>query len=158
MTVTTLKRKPRAAAEPVKSTLWIPPSARLKTKHAADPRPTILDAVGELEDLELFHNRVLVYVYKRPNEATLGGKTFFLADKTVGEDEFQGIVGLVLKKGPAAFKDDDRNNFYGCNVERGDWVFFRASDGIRMLVNGQLCRRIEDVHIEGRIPHPDYVY
>src|SRR5580700_7219005 len=104
MTATALKRKPHT--EPAKPTLWVPPSARLKTKHATDPRPAILDAIGELEDLELFHNRVLVYVYKRPNEATLGGKTFFLADKTVGEDEFQGIVGLVLKKGPAAFRDD----------------------------------------------------
>lgn len=130
----------------------------LKPKHTTDPRKDLLAKIGKVDDLEIFHNSVLVAVYLRPSTAMLGGKVFHVPDKTLKEDEFQGIVGLVIKKGPAAFVEDSNQRFYGCDVERGDWVFFRASDGIAMKVNGVLCRRVVDVLIEGRIPDPDYVY
>lgn len=133
-------------------------AALLVPSHKTDPRKDLLKKVGDISDLELFHNSVLVAVYLRPKTAMLGGREFHMPDKTLKEDEFQGIVGLVLKKGPAAFVEDANQRFYGCDVERGDWVFFRASDGIAMKVNGVLCRRVLDVLIEGRIPHPDYVY
>lgn len=130
----------------------------LVPKHEIDPRKDLLRKIGNVDELEIFHNSVLVAVYLRPKVATLGGRDFHMADKTLKEDEFQGIVGLVIKKGPAAFVEDANQRFYGCDVEKGDWVFFRASDGIAMKVNGVLCRRVLDVLIEGRIPHPDYVY
>jgi hypothetical protein len=130
----------------------------LRPKHAGDPGKELLRKVGDISDFELFHNSVLVAIYLRPNVATLGGKDFHLSDKTRDEDKFQGIVGLVLKKGPAAFVEDANQRFYGCDVAIGDWVFFRASDGVAMKVNGVLCKRVVDVLIEGRIPHPDYVY
>ncbi|HKD58315.1 MAG TPA: hypothetical protein VKD45_12445, partial [Hyphomicrobiaceae bacterium] len=116
--------------------------------------------LGDLSEMTLFHNSVLVAVYVRDpdNQQFESGHKIILSDKTVGEDKWQGTVGLVLKKGPAAFVEDDNNRFYGCDVEIGQWVFFRASDGVAMNVKGVLCRRILDILIEGTIPNPDYVY
>lgn len=133
-------------------------TALLLPKHMEDPRKGILDEIGDLSEFELFHNHVLVAIYVRPTTATLGGMEWHLPDSALKEDEYQGTVGLVLKKGPAAFLDDASKSFYGCDADVGDWVFFRAADGIRMKVKNVLCRRIEDIFVSGRIPNPDYVY
>ena len=130
----------------------------LKPVHERDPADVIMEQVGNLEDFELFHNNVLVAVYQRPAAGQLGGKPFFLSDGIRGEDKYQGIVGLVLAKGPAAFVEDANTKFYGNDVDVGDWVFLRASDGVKMKVKGVLCWRVRDVLIDGRIPDPDYVY
>jgi hypothetical protein len=120
----------------------------------------LIKKVGDTSKLELFHNWVLVAIYEPPREHKLGKSNYQLIvpDKTHDEHKFQGIVGLVIKKGPAAFVEDATQKFYNCDVAPGDWVFFRASDGISMLVNNVLCRRVLDVLIDGRIPDPDYVY
>ena len=130
----------------------------LKTVHEEDPRQKLLNDIGDLSELNLFHNNVLVALYLRPDTGELGGKPFYLADKTRDEDKYQGIVGLVVKKGPAAFVEDANQRFYGCNVEVGDWVFFRASDGLLTKVKGVFCRRFADTDIQGTVPEPGYVY
>lgn len=129
---------------------------------AADPKTAILDAVGELEDYEIFHNLVLVGTFIQA-EKTTGG--VYLPDKTLLEDRFQGKVGLVLKMGPLAFKDDNVVKFGGIRVSRGDWVVYRASDGIEQYVrdrnvsgSGISCRIIEDAYIRGRVADPAMIY
>jgi co-chaperonin GroES (HSP10) len=128
---------------------------RLKLHHVADPKQEMLDAIGDISSVEVFHNQILVQVYIRPNKTASG---LFLSDKTRDEDRFQGKSGLVLKKGPLAFVDDEANKFAGQNVNVGDWVFYRVSDGFPITINGQLCRLLEEVHIKGRISEPDAVY
>jgi len=127
----------------------------MRMSHDADPRAALNDAVGDLSGVELFHNQVLVATYKRP-EKTAGG--IFLTDGTRKEDEYQGKVGLVLKKGPMAFVDDRSISFHGQNVEVGDWVAYRHSDGWALNVNGTHCRVIEDSHVRARIDNPDRIY
>ena len=39
-----------------------------------------------------------------------------------------------------------------------DWLFFRASDGWAITVNGVLCRILDDVNLRGRVQHPDQVW
>ena len=128
----------------------------------ADPKGALFDAVAHaLPGYEIFHNRVLVATYIRP-EKTKGG--VFLADRTLDEDRFQGKVGLVLKVGPRAFVDDAVNKFDGIKVEVGDWVTYRASDGRERFLSdetgraGVPCRLLDDNHIEGRISDPDLIY
>lgn len=123
--------------------------------HTVDPKQALLDEVGDLAGMEVFGAEILVAIYKRP-EKTAGG--IILADTTRAEDKWQGKVGLVLKKGPAAFKDDDRTKFYGVDVEVGDWVYFRPSDGWFATVGNTEIRQMQDVHIRGRIPRPDFVW
>lgn len=131
----------------------------MKAVHDADPREEILAAIGDVSAYELFHNKILVAVYHRPEKiTTAGGMSLVLPDSVRKEDQFQGKVGLVLKIGPAAFVDDAVNKFHGQSVNAGDWVVFRPSDTWAAKIKGVLCRHVEDAHIVARIPSPDFVY
>ena len=123
--------------------------------HASDPADELRAKIGNLSQVEILHNQILVGVYVRPEKTKSG---IYLSDTTRNEDRYQGKAGLVLKKGPLAFVDDDANKFHGQNVEVGDWVFYRVSDGFPVVINGTLCRLLEEVHVKGKIPSPDVVF
>lgn len=125
--------------------------------HEKDPKQTLLDKIGSVDDVELFHNQVLVAVYMAP-EKTAGG--IIKPTMTQSEDRHQSKVGLVLKTGPRAFKPDE-NWSWPDDMSVGDWVFFRVSDGWQTTLNSNhenLCRILDDVHVRGRISHPDKVW
>lgn len=122
--------------------------------HDVDPAQELTKKIGDLSKIDVFHNQILVGVYQRPQQTKSG---LFLADSTRQEDRYQGKVGVVLKKGKQAFVDDETTKFTD-NVEVGDWVFYRVSDGFPITVNGVLCRLLEEVHIKGRVPSPDQVF
>jgi co-chaperonin GroES (HSP10) len=123
--------------------------------HAgSDPKQDIFDKVGDLDEIQMMNANILVGIYIRP-ERTRGGIIVQTAQK---EDQFQGKVGLVLAIGPLAFKDDDTNKFGGQQLQVGDWVMFRASDGDALDVNGQRCRLLQDVTVRMKIAQPDTVY
>ena len=67
-------------------------------------------------------------------------------------------MGLVVKKGPLAFVDEEQDWFKGVKVDVNDWVFYRPSDGWSMNVHGVQCRVLRDIDIRGRIPAPDAVW
>jgi co-chaperonin GroES (HSP10) len=129
--------------------------ATMKMQHDNDPKQDLIDRIGDIAELHLAHNLILVAMYIRPEKTASG---LFLPDETRKEDEYQGKVGLVLKKGPIAFVDDAVNKFGGFDVTVGDWVGFRTSDGFQTSINGVLCRLLEDSHIKSKIPSPDYVF
>lgn len=121
-----------------------------------DPANVILKAVGDITQLELTGVQVLVGTYIRPKK-TKGG--VWLTDKLRDEDLYQGKTGLVLKVGPGAFVDGDKadTKFNGFKVIPGDWIFYGVQDGLSLNINGHHCRIVEDVHVRGRLPHPDMV-
>jgi len=123
--------------------------------HTTDPKTDLLKEIGDISDVEVFNNQVLVAIYIRP-EQTLGG--IILTNNIREEDMWQGKIGLVLKKGPSAFVDDSKNWFNGVDVEVNDWVVFRPSDGWGLTVNGNMCRLLDDTVIRGRVNHPDTVF
>lgn len=128
--------------------------------HDTDPRQEILNKLGDLSGIELFHNQILVATYVRPNKTKSG---IHLTSRTTDEDKYQGKVGLVVKLGPQAFVDDDRTDFHGVKVKEGDWIFYRPSDGwpqTFMGPGGPVDCRIFDNEflIRGRINAPDAVY
>lgn len=139
--------------------------ARAKLREVAqaalnDPKQALLDSLGDISGIEIFHNRVLVATYIRP-EKTVGG--IYIPDRTLAEDRFQGKVGLVIKKGPTAFKDDQDARFGGVDVEVGDWVFYRAGDGFEMFSvdkqdGGTSCRLFNDQQIMGRVSDPALIW
>lgn len=115
-----------------------------------------MSGIGEaLDGITIFHNQMLIGVYIRP-EKTKGG--IIMTQATLDEDKWQGKVGLVLKKGPLAFKDDARNNFGGQTVELGDWVMYRVSEAPAISINGVHCRLLEDIHVRGVISTPEFIY
>lgn len=115
----------------------------------------IKESLGDLSGLSIMHNQILVGIWMRP-EKTAGG--IILTEKTVEEDKWQGKVGLVMAKGPLAFINDGANDFHGQDVEVGDWVIYRVSDGFSIDINGTHCRLLEDVHIKGRVSDPTVIY
>jgi co-chaperonin GroES (HSP10) len=124
-------------------------------EHAEDPRKKLLDEIGDISNIEIFNNQILAAVYIRPQKTKTG---IYLTDKTTDEDRYQSKVGLVIKMGPDAFQDSSGTWFNGMNIELGDWIVFRPSDGWSITVNNVLCRMIDDVNIKGKIIHPDQVW
>lgn len=122
--------------------------------HEEDPVAKLKDSLGDLSQIELFHNQVLLAVYIRPQRTKSG---LFLTDAHTDEDRFQSKVGLLVAKGPQAFEQDG-NWFTGLDFREGDWLVFRPSDGWSITVNGVLCRIFDDINIKGRVPHPDAVW
>ena len=123
--------------------------------HEQDPKQVLMDAVGDLTDIEIFNNQILVAVYIRPKKTKSG---IYLTDNTTEEDRYQGKVGLVLKYGSEAFKDDEGKWFNGSSISEGDWVVFKPSDGWSVSVNGQPCRILEDYSVRARVQKPDHVW
>jgi hypothetical protein len=124
--------------------------------NAADPKKALMAKVGDLSGVSLMANRLLVAIYVAP-EKTKGG--IIRTTGSLKEDIWQGSVGLVLKKGPAAFEDDPRVNiyFYGQDANVGDWVAFRPGDARRVQINGVDCRYIEDALIDMIVESPEVV-
>jgi co-chaperonin GroES (HSP10) len=127
----------------------------MEMDHSKDPRDELKKAVGDLSGVEIFNNQILVAVYIRPNK-TKGG--IYLADSTRDEDKTQGKVGLVLKKGPQAFVDETNSWFSDIEVNEGDWVYFRPSEGWSITVNNVLCRILDDTLVRGRVQKPDHIW
>lgn len=133
----------------------------IAAQASQSPSQPLIDAAGNLDDYEVFHNLVLVATYIAPEKVG----SIYMPDRKIDEDRFQGKVGLVLKVGPQAFVDDGRNTYGGVKVEPGDWVLYRPSDGQELFIrdrralnDGIACRLIEDVFIKGRVAKPDLVY
>ena len=72
--------------------------------HEGDPKQKLIDALGDLSEIELFNNKILVAVYIRPEKTKSG---LYLSDKYRDEDRFQGKVGLLVGAGPDAFADEN---------------------------------------------------
>ena len=135
----------------------------MEMQHEVDPKTAILDKVSDLTGVEVFGSDVLVALYIPPEKTKSG---IILADTTREESRWQGKVGLILKLGNTAYVDEDGNKFRDINV--GDWVVFRPSDGwpfqlntmkSRISKDGVIdCRVVNDIHIRCRVQHPDFVY
>ena len=122
--------------------------------HEKDPKEALLEQIGDISEIELFHNQVLLAVYLRPEKTKSG---LILTADHLDEDRYQSKVGLLIKRGPLAFEQDG-NWFTGMTFQDHDWLIFRPSDGWSITVNGVLCRIFDDISIKGRAPHPDSVY
>lgn len=124
-------------------------------EHETDPAKAILDEIGDISNVEVFNNQLLVAVYIRPEKTKSG---LLLPGQTRDEDKFQSKVGLVIKKGPSAFQDTSGEWFQDIDIDINEWIIMRSSDGWSITVNGVLCRMIDDMNVRGRVDHPDRVW
>jgi co-chaperonin GroES (HSP10) len=128
-------------------------------QHEIDPREALIKSLGNLDDVDIFNNQILVAVYQRgangPKKTTGG---IFLPDQHLEEDRFQSKVGVIVKMGESAFHDASGVWFKGIKFNLGDWVVYRASDGWSLSVNKVLCRLLDDTVVRARIQHPDMVW
>jgi co-chaperonin GroES (HSP10) len=124
-------------------------------QHETDPKQKLLDDIGDISAFEIFNNQILIAIYIRPNKTKSG---IYLSDQSREEDKVQGKVGLVVKKGPAAFVDETSEWFKDISVDLNDWVVIRPSDGWAITVNNVLCRIVDDTAVRGKIDVPDRVW
>ncbi len=124
-------------------------------EHDTDPKLILKEQIGNTDSFEIYNNQILIAVYIRPQKTKTG---IYLPDSIVAEDQFQSKVGLVLKKGPAAFEGDDSLWFKDMHIELDDWIVFRPSDGWAITVNGVLCRMLDDTSVRGKIDVPDKIW
>lgn len=129
---------------------------------ARDPKRALLDSLDMRHNgIHMMRSQVLVATYIEPDR-TPGG--IIKPDRTIAENRFQGKVGLVLKLGPFAFKDDGRINFGGVDAKEMDWVMVRPADGWEIFSvdatgkAGTSCRIFNDTDIKARLDDPALVY
>lgn len=97
---------------------------------------------------------ILIATYFPPEK--VGG--IYLPDRTRGENEYQGRVGLVLKVGPMVNSEKIDEIFGGKLPMVGDWVVFRGSDTYTFKLNKVPCRAIEATYIRAIISNPDLIF
>lgn len=125
--------------------------------HKTDPKVALVEKIGDVGEIEVFNNHVLVAVYIAPAQMASG---LWRPDANVEEDRHQSKVGLIVAMGEHAFESDSKWNWPE-DMAVGDWVFFRPSDGWGCTVNSDrenLCRMLVDSDIRGRVQHPDQVW
>jgi hypothetical protein len=149
----------------VRATVVPPPAADLHRAVFSEEdecRTSAWESLGDLDDIEFAFKDVLVLKHVR----SMLSENLHAPAETQREDRWQGAVGLVLKVGPTAFQDDSENKifFHGWSVKRGDWVWYRNSDGwdqdIQELYGHHrfaACRILQDAHIRGRLKYPGRV-
>ena len=121
--------------------------------HKIDPRTEIIEKFGKvLDGFEILNNEVLIATYLRP-ETTKGG--IILTPKVLGEDVFQGKVGLVVKVGPSC-------DFPTVPIALHDWVMIKSSDGLAMEIlsgNDKIpCRLAMDQYVRVKLADPQLVW
>lgn len=125
--------------------------------HDVDPAEKLLGELGSLDNLDLFHNQVLVAIYERPKE----GKTekgLWVPQQHTADDRWQSKVGLLVKTGPGAFQPGGEWSWDVDLAVGRDWLLIRAAEGWSIDVNGVHCRILDDINVRGRVPHPDMVW
>jgi len=123
--------------------------------EAENPRREILKWVGSTKGERLNSDRVMVATYARPSKTESG---LYLSEGMTIEDRFQGTVGLLILKGPTAFKYDGAYQFEGDAPEIGDWVIYRPADGFEIAFRRASCRVFRSESIMGRASDPLLYY
>lgn len=133
------------------SALVVPASSK-----KSSPAEEILAKVGDLSNVDVFLNEVLVGVFERDTIGTSG--KLFVSDITKQNDQHMGKAAMILKLGPGVDVDDNVVQFQGRKLKVGDWVAVMPADGWPVKIRDQRCRLIPDNRIKLRIPAPEIVY
>jgi len=132
-----------------------------------DAKTEILTALGDISQVEIAQNEVLLAIYRRP-EKTAGG--IVLPHANLKEDKYQGKVGLVVKIGAACrfVRTGTDGVQYGIPIKLHDWVAVRTSDTWSLEINADpnvsdpnafvWCRLVFDDQIRMRIPFPGMIW
>ena len=95
--------------------------------------------------------RLLILPYKGQGK-TKGG--IILSDDTIEERGYTTVTGLVLKVGPAAYKDKERfSNGPWC--KKNDWIIFGRYAGSRFGIEGGEVRILNDDEIIAVVKDPE---
>lgn len=123
----------------------------VEISRAANPKLGIINAIGDLSEQQVLFDLVLIGTYIQPEKRKSG---LYMPDTVLKEDEYQGIVGLILKMGPDAEKL--ANEVDGPKV--GDWVVSSIKDGWSMTMKDTPCRLVAYDRLRMRVSDPQVIY
>jgi len=96
--------------------------------------------------------KILVAVPKA-DEKTKGG--IIKPKEAMHIEEIGTIIGLVLRMGDMAYRDDGKRKFpTGAWCKEGDYIMMRSYSGTRFVVSGTEFRLINDDTVEAVIEDP----
>lgn len=128
-------------------------------EYARDPRQFLLDRCMWTQHCTIMQNLVCCAVYYLPLFDILpNGQKWYRADRTTDEAAWQGKIGLVVAKGPLAFRDEPGINFHGQDVKIGEWVQWDIHDARQGAIDRVSVRYIKDIHIIAKWDDPRIVY
>lgn len=121
-------------------TAWVTSDVGDPLIFAENERRKIWAVLGDLSNIEVIWNRVLLAVWCAPMAKDLGGgKSIIRTDEHRDNDHWQGSVALIVKMGPTAFVsgfDEETGEpvHYPQAPKVNDWVFFARGYGTRVKV------------------------
>jgi hypothetical protein len=134
----------------------------LAEEYARDPAAFLMERCELwMDQVKWMSNLVVCATYFLPAFQLMpNGKKFYRSDKGHDEALWQGKVGLVIGKGPLAFKDEPALgvHFHGQDIKIGDWVQWDIHDARQCTINRIHCRFLKDTQIIGVWNDPRLVY
>lgn len=106
------------------------------------------EVLSKLPDPTGYH---LLIAMPSIEEKTDGG--VILPDKLKDAEQTASIIGLVLKLGPDAYKDEGKFPT-GPWCKEEDYIMFRSYSGTRFKIGKQEFRLINDDTVEAIVPDP----
>lgn len=129
----------------------------MEVEHDMDPKKVINDALkGWIDRVQPTSGDAIVCVYERPEK--LRGSGLIIPDTASrrSEDKFQGVVGLLVKVGPA-FGKHKQALALDQMPKVGDWVAFRNQDCSSFVLGDRSMRLIEGHFIRMVLKDPDCI-
>jgi len=123
--------------------------------NAENPKKEILRWAGNLKEISLKSDRILVATYARPQK-TAGN--IILPDSQLAENRWQGMVGLLLACGHAAFKYDGSYAYEGEPPKIGDWVVYKPADSTEVAWRKASCRIMRSECVLATIKCPMLIF
>lgn len=128
-----------------------------RTKSFKD---TIFDLIGDAVAKDVVMGESILVATYIPPEKTKGG--LIVPNKTLDENRYQGKIGMVLKLGDSAFKYtgpyDHEGSYKGPKAKVGDYVLYRATDGMEAFIRGTSVRYIDSHMIKAIVKDPEAYY
>jgi len=122
---------------------------------AEDPKREIIKWAGNLKDISVKNDRILVATYARPQK-TAGN--ILLPDSQLAENRWQGMVGLLLACGPSAFKYDGSFKYEGEPPKVGDWIVYKPAESTEVAWRKMSCRILRSDSVIATIKDPLLIY
>ena len=123
--------------------------------NAENPKKEILRWTGNLKDIDLKGDRILVATYARPQKTS---GNVILPDSHLAENRWQGMVGLLLAWGPAAFKYDGSYAYEGDRPKVHDWVVYKPAESTEVAWRKASCRIMRSECVLATIKEPLLIF
>src|SRR5713226_95475 len=129
--------------------------AVIQMRNSATADKLLLKAIGDISDIEVLNDRILIAIYRHEG-ITKGG--IHTTVTTEDESDYQGKVGLILKLGTLV-NFGDKSQTRGVEFKINDWVVVNPSSGLSMHAGQHGSRRMlrmlveKDIHM--RVKRPD---